>query len=341
VLASHTSGFGNKMGTLNSALVGGRMTKQSKAALKEAGLLDENGHIVDEAGLQANAFDWTQTRMKPIFEAKGVKFNEHMSEEDKRTVSGDVTRMFSAKNAADAIISFMLDASLVEKARHRKTEDIESADDTQHKDAGTAWAGVKTQLGDFGTELVSTSAAISMMSQAASDFAKYTSWVRDTDKKLSDWWHGDKGPPSYGPDFGAGAQPVPFGEPAFDFSSAPTSNLEQARRTLFGNPVIRTTAPELTPTMTFGTGVATQPAQPLEGANVQATLNGTAEVTGQVTQTIKIEPSPLFNAAFSRLEAVIGLIGKLTANGPGSTGSSSPDAVPQRRMSTGDPFAGY
>jgi hypothetical protein len=66
--------------------------------------------------------------------------------------------------------------------------------------------------------------------------------------------------------------------------------------------------------------------QSLEGANVQATLNGTAEVTGEVTQTIKIEPSPLFNAAFSRLETVIGLIGKLTANGPGSTG---------------DPFAGY
>jgi hypothetical protein len=43
----------------------------------------------------------------------------------------------------------------------------------------------------------------------------------------------------------------------------------------------------------------------------------------------------------SRLETVIGLIGKLTANGPGSTGSSSPNAAPLRRVSTGNPFAGY
>jgi hypothetical protein len=61
-------------------------------------------------------------------------------------------------------------------------------------------------------------------------------------------------------------------------------------------------------------------------------LTGSAEVTGQVSQTIKIEPSPMFSAMFSRMETVIQLVGKFTANGPGSNGTSSPDASPGRPL---------
>ncbi|MDR6303750.1 hypothetical protein GGQ85_001446 [Nitrobacter vulgaris] len=43
VLASHTSGFGVKLATSNSALIGGRKTKQSRHAMQSAGLLEKNG----------------------------------------------------------------------------------------------------------------------------------------------------------------------------------------------------------------------------------------------------------------------------------------------------------
>jgi hypothetical protein len=178
VLASHTSGFGVKMATANSALVGGRMTKQSKASLQEAGLLDKNGHLVDEAGFQSNMYEWAQAHFKPLMEAKGVKFNEDMSEEDKRTVAGSATKMFSAKNAADAIITAVLDAPLVEKARHRKTMDLEGMDDLQKKDVGLAFEALTTQAKDAAIALVGLKPVINQLSQESQRLANVAKFLR-------------------------------------------------------------------------------------------------------------------------------------------------------------------
>jgi hypothetical protein len=148
ILASHTTGFGNKMATGLSALVGGRMTKQAKARLQEAGLLDKDGKLVDEAGYIANNFKWTQEHVRPLLEKQGVKFSEDMSEEDKSKVVSWLAKRFSARNAADLMATNLLDAPLVEKARERRTVGLDAMDTLQRKDPILMYEGIINQLKD-------------------------------------------------------------------------------------------------------------------------------------------------------------------------------------------------
>jgi hypothetical protein len=60
-------------------------------------------------------------------------------------------------------------------------------------------------------------------------------------------------------------------------------------------------------------------------APVQATLTGSADVTGEAALTIKIEAPELIKA-FHDAQRSISLSGRLNPNGTGSTGRSSPDA---------------
>ncbi len=60
---------------------------------------------------------------------------------------------------------------------------------------------------------------------------------------------------------------------------------------------------------------------------VEATLTGTADVKGEVTVTVRVEAgSSLVEAKAAAERAVANLKGQLNANGPGSRGTSSPDA---------------
>jgi hypothetical protein len=82
------------------------------------------------------------------------------------------------------------------------------------------------------------------------------------------------------------------------------------------------------------------PVQSLEGATVQATLNGSAEVTGQVTVKSEITASStLLSIVQAAQDVVAKLQGTLSANGPGSLGHSSPDAAAPARY-TGPPAQG-
>ncbi|MDR3405338.1 MAG: hypothetical protein P4L99_22785, partial [Chthoniobacter sp.] len=178
ILASHTSGFGNKMSTGLSALVGGRMKKEALHNLEKAGLI-KDGHLIDEQGFIANGYEWTQQHYRSRLEKDlGVHFSERMTEADKGKVIARTQKDFSAKNAADLILTYLFDSPLVEKAAKRQTKDSNAAEDLQSKDGALAWEGVKKQIGDFGTELTNTSAAISVMGQVAHDFASYAEWVR-------------------------------------------------------------------------------------------------------------------------------------------------------------------
>jgi hypothetical protein len=82
------------------------------------------------------------------------------------------------------------------------------------------------------------------------------------------------------------------------------------------------------------------PAQSLEGANVQATLNGSAEVHGEVQGTWIVQAgSELISIVENVKKIAVQVQGKLDAlgsNGPGSTGKSSPDAAaPSPKGNTG------
>ncbi|MBR0907023.1 hypothetical protein [Bradyrhizobium liaoningense] len=78
-------------------------------------------------------------------------------------------------------------------------------------------------------------------------------------------------------------------------------------------------APGISETMTYGTGVSGD-------KTVQAQLTGSAEVHGEVRQVIEVNPSQYFEALVQNVQNAIRLSGQFTANGPGSTGKSSPDA---------------
>jgi hypothetical protein len=67
--------------------------------------------------------------------------------------------------------------------------------------------------------------------------------------------------------------------------------------------------------------------QSLEGANVQATLTGSAEVHGEVRQLIEVKASQYFEALVQGAQNAIKLAGQYVANGVGSNGKSSPDAA--------------
>jgi hypothetical protein len=79
------------------------------------------------------------------------------------------------------------------------------------------------------------------------------------------------------------------------------------------------------------------PVQSLEGATVQAALTGSAEVHGEVTGRFEVVPGSAFLSMVESVQQMkIAVQGMLNANGPGSTGKSSPDAAaPSPKGNTG------
>lgn len=378
ILASHTSGFGVKLATSNSALIGGRMTKQSKAALKEAGLLDENGHLIDEKAYQANPFDWTQSHVRPLLEAKGVKFGEDMSEEDKRTTSAWATKSFSAKNAADQIITNLLDAPLVEKARNRKTKGLEDMDTLQTKDVGLVWEGFTNQVKDAGTALLGLKSVSNQLSEETSRLANFDHFLRtgETPNKpnplitalgLNDYGEMSVNDKNRIESLKAQSREIDqkYGWGLDDKTTQDLrlkqfdlqAGIEATQNAATMPPIFSDAEKERWQKMAPAGIEATQNAVPmpmsdprkagmpavqsLEGATVQATLSGSADVHGEAALTVKVEQSSFFTALVERAENAIKLVGSLTTNGPGSTGKSSPDAAAPARPSTGSPFSGY
>jgi len=77
--------------------------------------------------------------------------------------------------------------------------------------------------------------------------------------------------------------------------------------------------PELTPTMTYGTGIGGDRGQ------VTAQLTGSGEMHGEAELTVKAGSELL--SVVEQAKQVIRMAGQFNASGPGSTGKSSPDAA--------------
>jgi hypothetical protein len=84
--------------------------------------------------------------------------------------------LFSAKNTSDQIITNLLDAALVEKARHRKTN-VDEVDKLQHRDAGMAWLGIEKQVGDFATAVGKTDFIVERLDSFANALSRFTSTI--------------------------------------------------------------------------------------------------------------------------------------------------------------------
>ncbi|MCK1753808.1 hypothetical protein IVA78_00855 [Bradyrhizobium sp. 137] len=359
ILASHTSGFGNKLATGLSALVGGRMTKKVKGELTESGLL-KNGKLVDTEGYISNNYEWTQKHIKPLLEKQGVHFGEHMSEEDKGKTVKWLQSHFSARNAADLMATNLIDESLVERARGRKTTGLEGVPDLQAKDAALALEGLKTQALDLGGAFMGLETITSAMNTVAGDFANYATFTR-TGKMpesspglhaIQNWWNTPtdernrrENMEAQRRDLDSKLDSWAIGDEAkgrlrirqFDLQRAidqsndlatmpPVVTKEElaaaAKRTGLGGGGPTIPMPNADPRKS-----AMPPVQSLEGANVQATLTGSAEVHGEVKNIIEVKASQYFEALVQGAQNAIKLVGQYTANGVGSTGKSSPDAA--------------
>jgi len=177
VLASHTTGFGNKLSTGLSGLVGGRMKKESLNRLKAVGLIGKDGKLLDEAGYIANNFEWTQKHIKPLLEKQGVHFGEDMTEADKSKVVSWLSKAFSARNAADLIATNLLDAPLVEKARQRHVASLEDMDQLQKKDPILAWEGMINQLKDAALAMAKLGPVVNGMNEASFVLGRLTKFA--------------------------------------------------------------------------------------------------------------------------------------------------------------------
>jgi hypothetical protein len=78
-------------------------------------------------------------------------------------------------------------------------------------------------------------------------------------------------------------------------------------------------SPELSPTMTYGTGVG--------GDKGPTNVSVSGQVTGDGKLAIEINAGSSLIVVVRRAEAAIRLSGSIQSNGPGSLGLSSPDAA--------------
>ena len=86
-------------------------------------------------------------------------------------------------------------------------------------------------------------------------------------------------------------------------------------------------SPELSPTMTYGTGI---------GGDKSVSVTG--EVSGEAKVAVDINASSSLLDVVRRAEAAVQLSGRINSGGPGTLGLSSPDASassPQRSYSSG------
>lgn len=374
ILASHTSGFGNKLATGMSALIGGRMKTAAKKNLEAAGLM-KDGKLIDQDEYIANNFEWTQRHVKPLLEARGIRFGEDMSEEDKAQAVKVTSGWFSHKNAQDLILTNLLDAPLIERARNRHTAQLEDMQRLQTKDPILAYDSVITKLKDVALAFGKLGPVLDAMNGAAEKLGNLTRFIetgkdpgienfkrahrqnwdvdnineknfrdnidvqlRELDGKLLQGWGMD--------DQTRGQLRIRQlalrgGKTASEnmLSMSPTFSddeiatwQEQGRELRRGRAYhdIRNTDaipfPQSRPAGLGGSELP--PAQTLEGARPIAELQGSAEVRGEVKQTIVIEASEWFRAKMQSLEDLIKMTGVLRANGPGSNGQTSPDAHP-------------
>jgi hypothetical protein len=359
ILASHVSGFGNKLSTGLSALVGGRMTKQVKGELKNEGLLDKNGKLLDEAGYISNNYEWTDKHIRPRLEKSlGVHFGEEMSEDDKGKVVNWLQHHFSARNAADLMATNLIDRPLVERGRERKTLDLDKMDELQKKDSELAWKGFTEQAKDAGAALMGLSTVTAGANSASDALSRFTHWAR-TGEAPSDSpfnrarqtldpantreWSArgllqtqlNEADQKVSPGYGLGGNDLArWRLRQFDLQRAIEQSRDQETMpSIYSDAELETWRQKFPPQTSSIPLPRSRPAaadggmpevQALDNAPQRVDVQGTVE--GEAKLEVEVKPSSYFETLVKRVENAIKLVGSLNSNGPGSSGKSSPDA---------------
>jgi hypothetical protein len=353
------SNFGTMQASAFSALVGRRQTKAAKAVMKSYGLIGENGDVVDQKGFISNPREWAERNLRSRLEGKGVQTDE----EHRGDMVEALTKMFSNRKVGEFFASMLVNKAVLDKDKVflQKSKDTEGADIARKEDPYVALAGLTTQAKDLATAFIGTKQAIEVMNSAAEEFAKRTNAVKNGDW-LSLLPQDDQDIVNAARRAARGASTKNAYDaeaPRLEAMQKELNELVQ-RESYGGNSAKdrmrkfdleqginssdlgRSMPPVFTEAeIARGSGAFNRPAfhkeqgpgempavQSLEGANVQATLTGSAEVKGEVTVTNIVQAGSELLRIVSEIRTMqASLYGQLKANGPGSTGKSSPDAT--------------
>lgn len=139
--------FGTAQATAFNALVGGRQTKASKAKLREFGLLDKKGDVVDKDLLISNPYDWAVKNLKSRMEAAGMKLDTAAGSEERTKAVDFLMKAFSARNTGEFFAALLANLKVIEKDRAnlQNAKGRDAAGDVMSKDPFQAWEAVKAQ----------------------------------------------------------------------------------------------------------------------------------------------------------------------------------------------------
>lgn len=136
--------FGTMLGSMHSALIGGRMKKESAALLGEYGLYDQEAKTVTQRdALMSNPYKWAQDVLRPALAARGVT--------DPKDIGESVAKMFSNRMVGDLFEKMLLQAERFEKLNklYEKQPGLDAYQIVPQKDPFVALAGVREQIFNF------------------------------------------------------------------------------------------------------------------------------------------------------------------------------------------------
>jgi len=144
-LLQHEPTLGTEQATAFSSLIGGRMTKASKASLKKFGLLGDDGELIDKGQFANNPYVWAMKNLAPLMSKAGMSLDSDADSAAREKAVDFITKGFSNRNAGEFLAALIGNSSTVEKNRKRPAMGTDAADLFQQKDYTTKWEAFKAQ----------------------------------------------------------------------------------------------------------------------------------------------------------------------------------------------------
>jgi hypothetical protein len=162
--------FGVEQASAFSALIGGRQTKEAKAAMRAAGLLGKDNQLIGSGEFVRHPYQWTKKYLQPSLEKKGIS----MDEEHRGDVVETITKMFSNRKVADFFTSMLVNRGIIEKDKEllKGAKGTEGADQARREDAFQASTAITTQLKDAAASFLKLQPVIDGMNALADRMSK-------------------------------------------------------------------------------------------------------------------------------------------------------------------------
>jgi hypothetical protein len=164
---------GTALASLQSQVIGGRATKQSKAFQQQVGLRDKRGRVVDAGLLQSDPDYYAWRRLMPAMEKSGVNLN------DAAAVTAFLAKAFSNRTVADLFGKLILQGEQYrgKDAQQKKSPGMDAAGELPGRDPFVAAEGFISQLKNAAAALSDpvfplATSSLNALSGALGTFAK-------------------------------------------------------------------------------------------------------------------------------------------------------------------------